>query len=146
MLVHGASAAVALRLRQERELERVRALLDLSGATLGAFYVALLVLLVTGIAAGVIGGWWSRAWIWLALVVFILTVAAMYVLASSYFSSLRRAAGMPYFELGKGQQAGPPATPAELAALVDSWRPALIAWTGAAGLVVIIWLMLAKPF
>ena len=56
-LAHGASAAVAFRLRKERDLERVRALLDLSSSTISALYISLLVLLAAGIWAGFLGRW-----------------------------------------------------------------------------------------
>ena len=57
VLSHGASFAMALRLRRERDPERVRALLELSNSTLGVMYASLLVLLVAGIVAGFMGHW-----------------------------------------------------------------------------------------
>ena len=56
VLAHGASAAVALALRSQREPERVRALLELSKNTLGVMVVSLLLALGTGIWAGFKGG------------------------------------------------------------------------------------------
>lgn len=49
---HGGTAAVALRLRREREPDRIRALLELSRSTRSVMYWSLLVLLVAGIANG----------------------------------------------------------------------------------------------
>lgn len=81
VLMHGASAMVSLRLRKERDLDRVRALLDLSTAYLGGTYGALLMLLGAGVVAGFLGKWWGQAWIWVSLGVLIALMAAMYVLA-----------------------------------------------------------------
>jgi hypothetical protein len=58
---------------------------------------------------------------------------------------MRAAAGVG----GMGQSADrfkPPATEADLEALATSSRPWVLATVGGIGLVVIIWLMLAKPF
>lgn len=81
VLMHGASAIVSLRLRKERDLDRVRALLDLSTAYLGGTYGALLMLLGAGVVAGFLGKWWGQGWIWVSLGVLIALMAAMYVLA-----------------------------------------------------------------
>ncbi|OLC57445.1 MAG: hypothetical protein AUH85_03480 [Chloroflexi bacterium 13_1_40CM_4_68_4] len=53
VLTHGASAAVASRLRSERQPERIRALVDLSQASTMPFYPAFVLRLLTGVAAGV---------------------------------------------------------------------------------------------
>lgn len=67
VLAHGTSAFVAFRIRSERDTCRIAALLDLSNASMGFMYAALLVLVVAGIAAGVMGHWFARGWIWAAL-------------------------------------------------------------------------------
>jgi len=42
MLAHGASVSVAFALRRERNLERIRALLDLSSGSFNVMYLSLL--------------------------------------------------------------------------------------------------------
>src|SRR5690349_9877706 len=74
---HGVSMVVAFRLRAESDRARMAALLDLSGIALALAYVGLLLLLVAGIVAGVVLGSWGRAWIWVALVLFVLIGFAM---------------------------------------------------------------------
>jgi hypothetical protein len=69
-LAHGVSAGVALKLRGEREVPRVQALLDLSEFATNEMYVSILVLLVAGVAATFIAGLWGRTWIWAAIVLF----------------------------------------------------------------------------
>lgn len=58
-MAHGASAVMAFRLRREQNLDRMRALLELSAAALPVMWIGLLTLLVAGIVAGSMGGWWS---------------------------------------------------------------------------------------
>ena len=146
-VAHGASAAVALRLRQERELPRVQAFLDLSQIATGGMYLGLVVLLLGGVIAAFMAGLWGRGWIWTALFLLVLLIAYMYVRASSYYGDLRRAAGQPYFDMRArtGMPAGSPNT-AELNTVLASSRPVEIAAVGGLGLLVIIWLMVLKPF
>jgi hypothetical protein len=99
-LAHGVSAGVALRLRGEREVPRVQALLDLSRFAINAIYVSIFVLLIAGVAAAFIAGFWGRGWIWAAIVLLVAMFAAMYARASTWFRELRRAAGQVY-ETGK---------------------------------------------
>ena len=60
-LAHGVSAGVALKLRGEREIPRVQALLDLSQFATNGMYVSIFVLLIAGVAAAFIAGLWGRA-------------------------------------------------------------------------------------
>jgi hypothetical protein len=146
MLGHGVSAHVAFRLRAERDPIRIAALLDLSSFSLAMLYLSLLVLLAGGIAAGFVGGHWGRLWIWVSIGILVLLVGAMYGLASPYYNRVRRAAGMKVY--GDPKDAEPPAalTSAEIAATLDSTRPYLVAAIGGIGLVLIIGLMVLKPF
>jgi hypothetical protein len=69
----------------------------------------------------------------------------MYVVATPFYGRMRAAAGVP----GSEQTAAklqPPATPADLDALATSNRPIILAAVGGIGLIVIVWLMVAKPF
>ena len=66
-LAHGVSAFTTLKLRRERDPARVIALLDLSKFSLPISDLAILVLLVSGIAAGFVGGYWGQLWIWISI-------------------------------------------------------------------------------
>ncbi len=91
------------------------------------------------------GGHWGRGWIWAALGTLVVVMAVMYALATPFYGRMRAAAGVG----GMGRTADqfkPPATDADLEALATSNRPWVLAAVGGIGLVVIIWLMLAKPF
>jgi len=144
ILAHGASAIVSFRLRAERDPTRVLALLDLSASTIGPMYGTLGLLLLAGIAAGIMGNWFSKGWIWVALGVFIVITVLMYVVATTYYVGIRRALGQ--VRAGSKEPAPQPLPTDQLLALLDSRRPDAIAAIGVVGLVVILWLMEFKPF
>jgi uncharacterized membrane protein len=146
VLAHGVSAGVALKLRHEREIPRVQALLDLSNTATQGMYIGLLILLIGGVTAAFMAGLWGRGWIWTAIALLVVMIGFMWVRASRYYGELRRASGLAYYILGKGS--GDPTTPntAELARLLASSRPMELAAVGAIGLLAIVWLMVMKPF
>lgn len=149
VLVHGASAAVAFKLRSERDPVRVRALLELSNAYLNWTYGALVVLLLSGIAAGIVGGWWTsgRLWLWVSVGLLVAVLVGMYGVATPYFDALRHAVGLPTYQDVRDHRDPPPAaTEDELALLLDSRRPAAVALIGLGGIGLIASLMVLKPF
>ena len=144
-VAHGTSMAVAFKLRTETEPARVRALLDLSRFSLGRFAWGLvLVGLLTGIAAGFMGGHWGSLWIWISLVLFIAIGGAMTPMASFRIQPIRTAAGMSTAGPRPTEQA--PEDPAEMRRLIAAWNPVPLAAMGLTGFLVILWLMLVKPF
>jgi hypothetical protein len=144
ILVHGASALVSFRLRAERDPTRILALLDLSASTIGPMYGTLGLLLLAGIAAGIMGNWFSKGWIWLAMGIFVAITVLMYVVATIYYTGVRRALGQ--VRPGSKESAPQPLSTEQVVALLDSRRPEAIAAIGGIGLVVILWLMVVKPF
>lgn len=142
---HGISMVAAFRLRGERDRVRQATLLEVSGFGIGLMYIGLLVLLAAGILAGFMGGHWGRLWIWTALGTLVVVIAAMYAIATPFYGRMRAAAGIGQYA-ERAARYKPPATEADLQALATSNRPWVLAIVGTIGLVVIIWLMLAKPF
>src|SRR6476660_6559953 len=122
LLAHGVSAGVGLRLESEREPQRIRALLDLSGHSIRWMYFSLLLLIAAGIVAGFMGNWWGQIWLWVSLVVFVLVFVAMQVRGSSYYTNIRKAIGADYYENRKVQQPLAPKSPEEIAALISPSR------------------------
>jgi MFS family permease len=141
---HGASAMVSFRLRNERTPERVATLLNVSSAGLVVTYISLLILILAGVLAGFMGDWWSSGWIWAAIGVLVLMLFGMYAMATSYYKQVRTAVGIAV--PGAKGPAPEPKPPEELARLLDSSRPVVLALYGGIGLIVIIWLMVLKPF
>jgi hypothetical protein len=143
---HGASMWVSDQVRRERDPVRIRALLELSSTSLGLVYGSLVTLLVAGIVAGLMGGHFGRGWIWAAIVVLVAIIVLMYALASRYYGRVREAVGIRSYMTPKDAPDPVPASPEQLAALVDSRRPDIIGLVGIVGLLILLWLMYFKPF
>ena len=143
MLGHGVSVGVSFKVRGERDPDRIHALLQLSVWSLGIFYVGVLLLLGGGIWAGftpgIEGSWWGSGWIWTALATFVLTMFAMYALASNHYRRLRT--------IVEAMVGGSQAVSHErLAEEVSGPRPWLLAFIGFGSILFILYLMLFKPF
>ena len=143
---HGVSMFVVFKARRERDRAKLTALLDLSGWSLGVAGIGLLILLVSGIVAGIVEGAWGRLWLWTSLVLFLAIGIAMTPVGGTYLRNLRLAVGQPPRNAKPGDAQPVPATDAELAAMQVSQRPELLLLVGAGGFVVILWLMMFKPF
>jgi hypothetical protein len=143
---HGASVGMTLWLPQEKSLERMRALLDLSRAFFGVGSVAIAIMFLAGIAGGFVGHYWSRGWIWLSLGLLLAMVTYMALFVTTYYHRVRKAVGLPYDEKWKPQPAVEPASTADVAALLAQGRPLLLALVGGIGLAVVVGLMVFKPF
>jgi hypothetical protein len=148
LLSHGVPAMVSLRLGGETDRRRIGALFELSnsGPSMAATWGSFLVMLVTGIAAGFIGRWWRAGWIWVAIGVLVVVSVAMTMLGSRYMNDLRQAVGLPWFDGRRQQPGGNPLGDEELARRLSSSRPRSVAVIGFAGIGLLIWLMMFKPF
>jgi hypothetical protein len=148
LLAHGSATAVAFRLRSEREVERIRALLDLSRGASAVGNASLLALLAFGVAAGFVGDWWGRYWIWTALGLLIVISIAMTLVGSGPLIRIRQLVGAT--GPSRAKPAVQPRAGADidekLAALQATVHPVLLTVIGGGGLAVILWLMLFKPF
>ncbi len=131
---HGATATVTIKLRRERERGRVLAFLELSRSTRGVMYGSFLVLVSAGLGLGFYAGWWRQAWMWTALGLLVVLFGAAFPLALPYFRAIRLAAEQE------------PPDQRRLEALLANPRGLVLAWVETIGIVVIIWLMVYKPF
>jgi hypothetical protein len=138
LISHGVSIGVAMRLRRERDPVRVLTLVQLSGSSMWAFYVSLLLLVGAGAALGFLGHWWSYIWIWTAIGVLVLTMGVMYAVASPYYRKIRVVAGA----MTQGSQA---VTDQQFAALLTSPTLFVVTAVGVVGLGLILWLMIMQP-
>ena len=145
VLAHGVSMFVAFRVRRERDEAVVATLLDLSklAVTIAAF--AVIFLLATGIAAGFVGDYWGRRWIWASLGILILLWGYMSFRGTRHHDEVRHAVGTVGIYDKKGTEP-PPADPAAAAALLASSRATELATVGGIGLIAILYLMVFKPF
>jgi hypothetical protein len=133
-------------LKRQRDFDHMRALLDLSRFSGPSLGVAFLVLLGSGIAAGFTGRWWGEGWIWASLAMLIGITAGMGWSGRVHYHRLRKVLGMPYLEGNKELRALPAASESEIYAVQATLRPGLVAVLGLGGTVIILWLMMFKPF
>ena len=145
VLAHGVSMFVAFRVRRERDPAVVSALLDLSKLAVTIAALAIIFLLVTGIAAGFVGNYWGQRWIWASLAILILLWAYMSFRGTRHHDDVRHAVGSVGVYDKKGTEP-PPADPTAAAALLASSRAVELATVGGIGLIAILFLMVFKPF
>jgi hypothetical protein len=142
---HGVSAYSMFAVRREPDRGRMAAYLDLSSRSISLATIALILVLVFGIVATIMGGFVGRLWPWASLVIFVLVGIAMTPMAGGPMTQVRRALGMPLRGDKPGDPPRAPGTDEELAAAVARLRPDVVAAMGGGALVVIVWLMEVKP-
>src|SRR3970040_1098855 len=130
LLVHGISLGVSLRLRKERDIVRVRALVEFSYASVGGTHMFMFVLIITGIVRGLMGPGWGMGWIWTALFLLFGMWAFMYALGTAYYDEVRRAVGATPFYGAKKRPAPANPDPDRLNTLLSASRRALLAAGG----------------
>jgi len=139
--IHGAAVGVAFAIKRESDAPRVRVLLEMSKRSVGmTTTVIFLVGLIAGIAAAFVGGHWDELWIWISLVTLILIAGLMTPLGSMKLGRIGAAAGIPAKDGTVTEDVG------EMRRLIDAWNPVPLATVGFTGFLVILWLMMAKPF
>lgn len=146
LLAHGAAAAVAFKLRAERDVERIRALLELSRSVSMVSSVALLTLLTAGVALGFMGQWWSHGWIWTSLGLFLLLGVTMMALGSRPFNRTRQLLQMEPRSAKVAPALQGDALRQAVAATLSATHPLLLTLLSGVGLALILWLMMFKPF
>ena len=143
---HGVSAFAMFRVRRESDRARIAAVLDLSSSSLIVSSIGMLVAIVLGIVAAVMGGHFAKFWPWAAIIILVVVIGSMTPLAGMPMNNLRKVLGLSVQGDKKGIPPRIPGTDDELAAALAGIRPELPAAIGVAGIVVLSWLMRAKPF
>jgi hypothetical protein len=146
---HGVSATMAFRLRHERDPIRIGAILDMSVYSVSPtslMSIGFVVLLLSGVAAGFEGAYWGSAWIWISIVLLIVITGLMTPLGALHYNTVRAAVGQ---KAPRDKSDAPPPTPLPadlLEPLLLSPRPWQLAAVGGIGFVLIVYLMIFKPF
>ena len=136
---HGASAFMAIRLRNERDPVVVDSLLKVGQLSVGPMYIGLLLLAVGGLGAAWSANLWGNTWVIASIGLFIVVLVVMWAIASPYYMGLRKALEE------RGPDGRPVIEPAALARMLDSRRPEILTSVGTIGLVLLVWLMVIKP-
>jgi hypothetical protein len=143
---HGVSMFVAFQIRKERDRARLTALLDLSGKSLAIAGIGLVVLFLSGILAGIMLGSFGQWWIWISLTLLVVITGVMTPVGGMYFNRVRLALGQRIARMKPTDPDPVPASDAELAALLTSRAPETLLYVGGGGFLVILWLMMLRPF
>ena len=139
LMSHGVATFVTFRVRAEKDVIALRALLALSGRSGVAMNISLLALLVGGISAALVADI-SSGWPLAALVVLIVVSGLMSAFPGRQLRKIRAAAGITR------RKAPTEANLVELTARQAAFNPWVSVVIGGVGLVLILWLMAMKPF
>ena len=145
-LAHGASVAMAFRLRSEKDLARIRALLDLSGSTMVVMGISFLVMGISGLSMPFILRIWNRGWIWASIILMIIVFLYMALMNDKRYKHLRRMVGLPYMIGGKNFPAEEPASQEEVEAHIRNLNIHGLVIVGYVIPMIVLWLMVFKPF
>jgi uncharacterized membrane protein len=146
LLGHGTAVFVAFQLKKEDDPTRMKALLDVSGASWPTMMLSLLALLISGIITAFLAQAWGRGWVWASLVLLLALAIWMFTVGQRTYHPLRKMLGMPYLIQGKPQPAEKERPLEEIKAFVAKTRPKEVAVIGLGGFALILWMMIFKPF
>ena len=145
-LAHGTSVAMAFKLRKETDFARIRAMLDLSASTIGVMFIAFLAMGLTGLVMPFILKIWNKGWIWISIVLMTGVVLQMGFMNEKRYKILRKLVGLPYMQGSKEFPAEPPASQAEVEAHLKKLNIHELVTVGYVIPMIVLWLMVFKPF
>ena len=136
---HGVSMVVLYRVRGGRDRQRIAELIAFSGTTTRPMYIALGVLTLGGVGAGLTLHLFTAWWLWISIIILLVTIGLMTALAKPYFRKITAACEV--------RPSGVPrVSDEELEQLLSSGDAHVITLIGGIGLLAILYLMLFKPF
>ena len=145
-LTHGAAATMIFKIRSETDFTRIRAMLDLAVSTFQAYMLSFLIMGLTGLIMPFMIHIWNKVYIWLSIVLILFVAVWMGLVNEKQIKQLRRLVGLPYMKGNKEYPAEPPSSPDEVAALLKKINPTQWAMVGYGIPVIVLWLMIFKPF
>ena len=148
LALHGVSMGVWWRVRHERDRAKLAAWLELSSSFMTPMFLAGLLLIVSGIVAGIAGEWWFNGqwWLWVSIAALVVIVALMTPMLAIPLGNVRRGLGIPGPADRRAGTVPTAVDDAELEQLLANRRPTVGALTAIGGIVLITWLMETKPF
>jgi len=146
IMSHGTSIVFAFRLKREKDLTRIQTMFDMSGSMWLVMIISLLAILIVGVVIAFMGDWWSRGWVWASLVLLLGVTVWMFMLGQGTYHPIRKALGFTYMEKGQEMPAVEPVPEEQRAAIIAKTRPWEMLFVAYGGFVVILWLMMFKPF
>jgi uncharacterized membrane protein len=131
LIGHGISAGASFVLRRPLSDTARAAVLMVSIRAYAGAGPGLLLLVVTGVWMGFLGSWWRTGWIWTSIVVFVAVIVAMSAQSVPYHKARDAAAKNPM---------------GEIESELKRARPEVLAAVGTVALVILVFLMVFKPF
>jgi hypothetical protein len=143
---HGTSATMIFKVRNETDIVRIRAMLDMSDSTLEIMFVSFISMGLTGLALPFFVHIWNKVWVWLSIILMVFVFIWMVQMNERAYKVLRKLVGLPYRHGSKEYPAEPPADVEIIVSHLKniSVTPFLIVGYGIPTLV--LWLMVFKPF
>ncbi|HYK97676.1 MAG TPA: hypothetical protein VEU77_04730 [Candidatus Acidoferrales bacterium] len=126
LIVH--PVTVAFHLKEERDDTRIRELLEVTEAASLLRWVFFWLVIASGLLLGLMGGFLGTAWLWAALVIFVLIGLVMNLYGGRTIDRIADTRD-----------------DTEMERLLSQFRPMILAVTGAGGLLLVLYLMLFKP-
>ena len=145
-LFHGVSIAMALKVRKETDIARIRALLDLSSANIPMMSTSFVLMALTGVTLPFFVHIWDRLYIWLSIALILGVFIYMAVFNETHYKQLRRLVGLPYMKGNKQFPAETPSSQAGVEAHIKSTNVVPLALAGFGAPAIVLWLMIFKPF
>ena len=145
-LAHGASAAMALRVRKETDFVRIRAMLDLSESTIELMFVSFLAMGLTGVVLPFLIHIWNKGWVWVSILLMIFVFIWMVWMNERKYKTLRKLVGLPYRKGSKEYPAEPPSSAEEVATQLKQMNVIDLIVVGYLIPAIVLWLMIFKPF
>jgi len=95
-LTHGASAAMAFKVRKETDFTRIGAMPDLSWSTAIVMGISFLIMGLTGLVLPFLIHIWNKGYLWASIVLMLFVSIYMGIFNETHYKQLRRLVGLPY--------------------------------------------------
>ena len=146
-LFHGATASATFGLKREKGRESAEILLKMRELGGVGGFLSLMVMLISGIVLGFMGRWWGDIWLWASIAIFLVIGLVMGGSGRNYFDRVSYAVNPEKYKAPKDKKDDPrPPTDEDLAAEQAKGRPVMLTVTGIGALILMLWLMMFKPF
>ncbi len=146
-LLHGAVASVTFVLKRQEHPQGAEALENILDLVYPGTYLSVGITIVSGIVLGFMGHWWQSGWMWTSLGLLALIWIVMRLLGNPYIGRQFQRVYKSGVHSNSNPEVNPPPTPQETSpGWLEENMPMLLTLIGVVGMVVIMWLMMFKPF
>jgi len=145
-LAHGASVAMAFKIRSETNFDRIRAMLDLSASTISIMFMSFLAMGLTGLIMPFILKLWGKGWVWTSIVLMLIVAVQMGLMNEKRYKILRKLVGLPYMQGSKELPAEKPVSQQEVEEFLKKIKITDLIIVGYVLPMIVLWLMVFKPF